>query len=98
MMPEAAAQALVDAANDAGGRDNITVVVVDVIEGDDPPDPTEEFDVVPVWSEDDELDRTGETEIISDPPDADPDGIDDTDETDDPDSTDARRRRAHRPL
>ena len=64
--PEAAAQALVDAANEAGGRDNITVVVVDVIEGDEPPDPTAEFDVVPSWSDDD-LDRTGETEIISDP-------------------------------
>ena len=38
---------LVDAANDAGGRDNITVVVFDVLEGDDPPDPTEEFDVDP---------------------------------------------------
>jgi len=75
--PEAAAQALVDAANDAGGRDNITVVVVDVLEGDEPPDPTEEFDVVPVWNDDD-LDQTGETEIISDPPD-DFDGNDDPD-------------------
>ncbi len=73
--PEAAAQALVDAANDAGGRDNITVVVVDVIEGDDPPDPTEEFDVVPAW-QDDRLDATGETEIISDPPDDELDGDD----------------------
>ena len=70
--PEAAAQALVDAANDAGGRDNITVVVVDVIEGDEPPDPTEEFDVVPVWHDGD-LDSTGETEIVSDPPDDDDD-------------------------
>lgn len=66
--PEAAAQALVDAANEAGGRDNITVVVVDVIEGDDPPDPTLEFDVVPLWSDDD-LDNTGETQIITDPSD-----------------------------
>lgn len=70
--PEAAAQALVDAANDAGGRDNITVVIVDVIEGDEPPDPTEEFDVVPVWHDGD-LDATGETEIVSDPPDDDDD-------------------------
>jgi protein phosphatase len=70
--PQAAAQALVDAANDAGGRDNITVVVVDVLEGDDPPDPTAEFDVVPVWNDD--PDTTGETEIISDPPDHDLDG------------------------
>lgn len=66
--PQAAAQALVDAANDAGGRDNITVVVVDVLEGDDPPDPTEEFDVIPLWSDED-IDRTGETEIVADPPD-----------------------------
>jgi len=67
--PDAAAQGLVDAANEAGGRDNITVVVVDVLEGDDPPDPTAEFDVVPLWS-DDELDETGESEIVSDPSDA----------------------------
>ena len=63
--PDAAAQALVDAANAAGGRDNVTVVVVDVVEGDDPPDPTEEFDVVPLWA-DDGLD-TGEIQIIADP-------------------------------
>ena len=67
--PEAAAQALVDAANEAGGRDNITVVVVDVVEGDAPPDPTEEFDVVPVWHEGTDDEPTSETEIISDPPD-----------------------------
>ncbi len=64
--PDAAAQALVDAANAAGGRDNITVVVVDVLEGDEPPDPTEEFDVIPVWS-DDNVDNTGEQQIVSDP-------------------------------
>lgn len=64
--PAAVAQGLVDAANAAGGRDNITVVVVDVLEGEDPPDPTVEFDVVPVWSEDN-LDNTGEQQIISDP-------------------------------
>ena len=73
--PEAAAQALVDAANEAGGRDNITVVVVDVIEGDEPPDPTQEFDVVPVWHDGDR-DSTGETEIVSDPPDVDADDQD----------------------
>jgi protein phosphatase len=66
--PDAAARALVDAANEAGGRDNITVVIVDVVEGDDPPDPTEEFDVVPVWN-DDGQDATGEIEIVTDPPD-----------------------------
>src|SRR5690606_29380742 len=65
--PDAAAQALVDAANDAGGRDNITVVVVDVLAGDDPPDPTQEFDVVPLWNEDD-FENTGEQRIVTDPP------------------------------
>ncbi|MEO6569919.1 MAG: Stp1/IreP family PP2C-type Ser/Thr phosphatase, partial [Ilumatobacteraceae bacterium] len=64
--PGAAAQALLDAAYAAGGRDNITVVVVDVLEGDDPPDPTEEFDVIPVWH-DGLLDDTGETQIVADP-------------------------------
>ena len=49
--PQAAAQRLVDQANEAGGRDNITVIVVDVLEGDDPPDPTMEFDVVPLWND-----------------------------------------------
>ncbi|MDQ3646817.1 MAG: Stp1/IreP family PP2C-type Ser/Thr phosphatase, partial [Actinomycetota bacterium] len=32
--PQAAAEALVDAANEAGGTDNITVVLIDVAEGD----------------------------------------------------------------
>lgn len=71
--PGAAAQALVDAANAAGGRDNITVVVVDVLEGQDPPDITEEFDVVPAWSEVD-LENTAETQIVTDPLDGDADG------------------------
>ena len=50
--PQQAADRLVDQANDAGGRDNITVIVVDVLEGDDPPDPTLEIDVVPLWADD----------------------------------------------
>jgi serine/threonine protein phosphatase PrpC len=60
--PDAAARALVDAANAAGGRDNISVVVVDVLAGDDPPDPTQEFDVVPVWRSDGE--QTVETAVV----------------------------------
>lgn len=56
--PQAAADALVDAANAAGGRDNITVVVVDVLTGDEPPEPTEEIEVIPAWGAD--LDVTGE--------------------------------------
>ncbi len=66
--PDEAAQALVDAANEAGGRDNVTVIVIDVLEGDDPPDPTEEFDVIPLWIDDDDED-TGEVQIIADPSD-----------------------------
>jgi protein phosphatase len=49
--PQVAADRLVEKANEAGGRDNVTVVVVDVLEGDDPPDPTQELDMVPVWAE-----------------------------------------------
>ncbi len=67
--PQAAADALVAVANAAGGRDNITVVVLDVLDGDDPPDPTAEFDVVPTWADDDTGEVTAEAAIISDPPD-----------------------------
>lgn len=49
--PQVAAERLVDQANEAGGRDNITVIVVDVLEGDDPPDPTQEIDVAPLWAD-----------------------------------------------
>ena len=49
--PQDAADVLVKLANDAGGRDNITVIVIDVLEGDDPPDPTQELDVVPLWAD-----------------------------------------------
>ena len=49
--PQVAADRLVEMANDAGGRDNTTVVVVDVLDGDDPPDPTEELDLAPIWAE-----------------------------------------------
>jgi PPM family protein phosphatase len=48
--PQEAADELVRRANGNGGRDNITVIVVDVVEGLDPPDPTAEIDVVPVWA------------------------------------------------
>jgi PPM family protein phosphatase len=68
--PTIAAQALVDAANASGGRDNITAIVVDVLEGDDPPDPTEEFDVIPAWREVDDDEVTAEVglaEIVADP-------------------------------
>jgi protein phosphatase len=49
--PQEAADQLVATANRHGGRDNITVIVIDVIEGDDPPD--EELDIAlePHWAE-----------------------------------------------
>lgn len=49
--PQAAAEAMVAAANEQGGRDNVTVVVVDVLEGDDPTAHTSELEVDPAWAE-----------------------------------------------
>ena len=46
-----AAQALVDAANEHGGRDNVTVVVIDVLDGDVSPDDTADLDRDLVWSD-----------------------------------------------
>jgi serine/threonine protein phosphatase PrpC len=85
--PTDAAQALVDAANASGGRDNVTVVVVDVLEGDAPPDPTQEFDVVPLWADEPNRENTGETQIVADPL-PDDDGEDEVDEADDVTSAD----------
>jgi PPM family protein phosphatase len=47
---EAAAAKLVEAANDAGGSDNVTVVVIDIEEGEDPED--ERDDEAPASDED----------------------------------------------
>ena len=44
-----AAQALVDAANEHGGRDNTTVIVVDVLDGDVAVDDTADLDLDLVW-------------------------------------------------
>ncbi|MET0909420.1 MAG: PP2C family serine/threonine-protein phosphatase, partial [Ilumatobacteraceae bacterium] len=52
--PQAAADELVAIANAQGGRDNITVVVVDVVEGLDPPDPDSELDLEPAWDDADD--------------------------------------------
>ena len=49
--PQELSKQLVDIANRHGGRDNVTVVVVDVIEGADPPDPTDELAFDPNWAE-----------------------------------------------
>ena len=46
---QAAAEELVAAANRQGGRDNVSVIVVDVLDGADPPSPDEELDIEPVW-------------------------------------------------
>ncbi|MEM1332486.1 MAG: PP2C family serine/threonine-protein phosphatase [Actinomycetota bacterium] len=51
--PQQAVEVLIEQANQAGGRDNITIVVVDVLDGDDPPEPTQELDIVPSWADDD---------------------------------------------
>ena len=53
--PQACAEALVNAANEAGGRDNTTVVVLDVLEGQDAPEYDHEppLDLnAPTWLED----------------------------------------------
>ncbi|MGB3736401.1 MAG: PP2C family serine/threonine-protein phosphatase [Ilumatobacter sp.] len=50
--PQAAVDLLISMANDAGGRDNVTIIIVDVLEGDDPPDPTQELDLTPMWADD----------------------------------------------
>ena len=64
--PQEASERLVDQANEAGGRDNITVVIVDVLEGDDPPDPTQEFDVVPLWADDVDPTPAGSLQVDAD--------------------------------
>jgi len=51
--PQTAVDVLIELANEAGGRDNVTVVVVDVLDGDEPPEPTQELDIVPNWADDD---------------------------------------------
>ena len=50
--PQDAVDSLIEQANAAGGRDNVTVIVLDVLEGDDPPDPTQELDLSPTWADD----------------------------------------------
>ncbi len=47
--PQAAAEELAAAANRHGGRDNVSVIVVDVVDGADPPAADEELDIEPVW-------------------------------------------------
>lgn len=57
--PTIAARALIDAANAAGGDDNITVIVIDVVDDDTPAGV-----VITPWDEEADLDGDGPTEAI----------------------------------
>ncbi len=65
-LPQSAADALVAAANEHGGRDNVTVVVVDVLEGDQPPSDDADLDADLSW-DDEQRDRLIDAEAGSTP-------------------------------
>lgn len=52
--PQLVADELVAMANRHGGRDNVTVVVVDVLDGIEPPEPTDEIPIVAAVAGDDD--------------------------------------------
>lgn len=97
--PQEAADRLIHLANAAGGRDNITVVVVDVLDGDDPPDPTQEIDLVPQWA-DDTMPTTLPPPVVGEPATlaelVSGDDVDDTNGDDDAAPGKRRRRRDRR--
>ncbi len=64
---QTAAEALVQAANDNGGRDNITVIVADVYEGDELSQPTEEYDVDALFGDDEITTELPVIEVDADP-------------------------------
>jgi hypothetical protein len=57
----------VQAANDRGGRDNITVIVANVLEGDELSDPTEEYDIDEIFGEDEITSEVAVIEVDADP-------------------------------
>lgn len=65
--PQEAADALVRAANDNGGHDNITVIVADVLEGDEISQPTEEYDVDKIFGAEEITGEVNVVEVDADP-------------------------------
>ena len=66
--PQRLSEQLVELANRHGGRDNVTVVVVDVLDGSDPPDPTNEMSIDPQTLDDAEVAIWADDAVV--PPDA----------------------------
>ncbi len=60
--PQAAAEALVEVALRNGGRDNVTVVVVDSLEGDEPPSAEADLAIDLSWDEEEAAERLVDAE------------------------------------
>jgi protein phosphatase len=85
--PHAAARTLVEAANDAGGSDNITVVVIDIEDSEDQPTPPPES-ASPPAAEDDAGATVAAVPAVDVDADAEPDADADAAEHDDEDAAD----------